>query len=82
MGAAMRAYDAGMNETSAATTRHPSSMRAQVWLWRPRRPDSTRWNSVLAVAKVTEKRFLTKAHQGVARGRHRVVAPDGALGLA
>src|SRR5262249_57447818 len=44
------AYIVGRTETCALTTRHPSRIRTQVWLCRPRRPDSTRCTSLLPVA--------------------------------
>ena len=39
---AVSAYDVGKKETWALTTRQPSGMRTQVWVWRPRLPDSRR----------------------------------------
>lgn len=42
---------AGRSDTCALTTRQPDSVRIHVWLWRPRRTESRRTNSVLAVAK-------------------------------
>src|SRR5215470_12555080 len=53
------AYAVGRKETWALTTRHPSGMRTQVWLCRPRGPDSVRWNSVFAVARSRPKVVIT-----------------------
>ena len=43
--------DGASRLTCAATTRQPSGVRIQVWLWRPERSLPERRNSTLAVAK-------------------------------
>src|SRR5262249_33071232 len=53
------AYGVGRKEPCALPPRPPSGMRTQVWLCRPRRPDSVRWNSVFAVARSRPKVVIT-----------------------
>src|SRR5512137_2681759 len=50
---------AGRNDTCALTTRQPDSVRTQLWLWRPRRPESRLTNSVSAVEKSDPKVVMT-----------------------
>jgi hypothetical protein len=50
-----------MKDTWALTTRQPSGIRTQVCVWRPRLPDSSRWNFVLAVARLNCRTIVSRA---------------------
>ena len=54
-----RGAGSGMRLTCAATMRHPSGKRTQVWLWRPMRSLPARRNSMFAVAKSVPNVVIT-----------------------